>query len=467
MSGLTLHDYQRVGVGHLRRNPQAGLFMDMGLGKTATTLSALTDDHLPVLVVAPKRVAENVWHKEARRWRPDLRVVVAKGRPDDRRRALAKAAAGTADVVVLGRDNLADVERLWRRRTHPFATVVLDELSGFKSGSLRNGSARWKAARQLVLGKACRHVWGLTGTPAPNGLHDLWGQIALLDRGERLGKTLTAFREEYFSPRKPLPNGVVPGYDPLPGADEVIWGLIDDICLSMETDGRIDLPPVTQNVVDVVLPPRVMTAYRRLKRDNLAIVDDLYGREAVTTAGTAAAVSNRLSQMSAGFMYPDAEDVDAGRATRDDFTVLHREKVQAVEEIVEGTGSPVLLFYRYRAELAMLREALGAQLHTVKEPDIMDRWDAGDIPVLAAHPASVGHGLNFQYGGHTVVWTTPDWDLELWDQGNKRVARQGQQHPVVIHVVAGADTIDHAIMDVLNRKASVQGALLAHLESPV
>ena len=433
----------------------------MGLGKTATTLSALTDDHLPVLVVAPKRVAENVWAAEAKLWRPDLRVVIAAGRPADRARELRKVEQGKADAVVLGRDNHGDIERIWPRRTHPFRTVVLDELSGYKSGSMRNGSQRWKAARMLALGKACEHVWGLTGTPSPNGLIDLWGQLALLDRGERLGKTLTAYRNEFFEPRRALPNGVVPGYDPLPGADETIHNLIDDICLSMGTDGRIELPPVTLNTVTVPLPAKVMSAYRRLKKDNLAQLDDVLGREAVTTAGTAAAVSNRLSQMTAGFVYADRDSDEAGT-----YTVLHREKVRAVEEIVAGTGSPVLVLYRYRAELEMLREAL-PDLHTADTPDLQERWNNGELRVLAAHPKSVGHGLNLQHGGHTAVWSSVDWDLELWDQANKRLARQGQKHPVVIHTVTSPNTVDEAIMEALNRKASVQDALLRHLESPL
>lgn len=415
-----------------------------------------------MLVVAPKRVAEHVWKPEAALWRPDLRVVVAAGRPDDRARALRKAQRGEADVVVLGRDNHGDVEKLWPRRTHPFRTVVLDELSGYKSGSMRNGSQRWKEARKLVLGAACQHVWGLTGTPTPNGLLDLWGQLALLDRGERLGKTLTAYRNEFFTARRALPNGVVPGYDPLPGADEAIHNLIDDICLSMGTDGRIKLPPVTHNAITVPLPTRVMSAYRRLKRDNLAVLDEVLGREAVTTAGTAAAVSNRLSQMAAGFVYADPDSAEAGT-----YTVLHREKVRAVEEVVAGTGSPVLVFYRYRAEKEMLADALGELMHTMDEPGVVEAWNAGNIPVLAAHPASAGHGLNLQHGGHTVVWTTAPWSLEEWEQANKRLARQGQRHPVVIHTVTSPGTVDEAIMEALNRKASVQDALLAHLESPL
>lgn len=464
MAGLTLHDYQRTAVGHLRlHQPGAGLFMEMGLGKTISTLTALRPEHLPALVVAPKRVAENVWHAEVARWDVPLRVVVAKGRPQDRARELAKAASGAADVVVLGRDNHGDVERLWPRRRHPFKTVVLDELSGYKT----RGSARWTAARKLVLGPACERVWGLTGTPTPNGLMDLWAQVVLLDRGARLGKTLTGYRETYFTPRRSLPNGVIPGWDPLPGAEEAIFGLLEDICLSMKAADYLTLPDVVHNRISVPLPAKVMTAYRRLKKLNIAQLDEVLGRNAVTTADTAAAVSNRLSQMAAGFVYPNSDDLAGGLVAPGTYTELHREKVQAVLEVIEGTGSPVLVAYRYKAELEMLRQVLGPRLYTADTPDLQERWNAGQLPVLAAHPQSLGHGLNLQYGGHTIVWMSPTWSLEEWQQFNGRLPRQGQGHPVVIHTVVAESTVDEAIMEALAGKASVQDALLAHLESPL
>jgi SNF2 family DNA or RNA helicase len=395
-------------------------------------------------VVAPKRVAENVWPTEARTWRPDLSIAVAKGRPVDRARELS---AGK-DITVIGRDNLADA-----LKAPQFKTVILDELSGFKN----RGSQRWKAANKLTAKST--YVWGLTGTPSPNGLLDLWAQLFLLDRGARLEHTLTSFRSRYFTPGRQLANGVITEWNLRPGADKKIHCRIDDICLSMGTEGRIKLPPVTHNEVVVELPPDVKRVYRTMKDTLLADLREFFDGE-VHSASSAAVLSSKLSQIAAGFMYVDDADIRDGK-----YDVLHREKVKAVQEIVEGTGSPVLVFYRFKAELALLREALdGARL--VTENGVIDEWNRGQVPIMLAHPASAGHGLNLQSGGYTAVWTSlPDWNLELWNQANKRLARQGQEHPVVIHRITAKGTIDSRMHDVLTGKAQVENALLDHLES--
>lgn len=457
---MKLHPYQLVAVEHLQRNPRSALFLDMGLGKTAATLSALTPDHLPALVVAPKRVAETVWDVEGRLWRPDLSVAVAKGNPKDRARAYGLG----RDVTVVGRDNLKDFDP----KKIPYRTIILDELSGFKDRS----SNRWKIARRLVSSRSVEYVWGLTGTPTPNGLLDLWSQIYLLDTGERLGKTLTGYRGRYFSPGSQLPSGVITSWDLKEGADSKIHSLIDDICLSMSTDGRIELPPVTFNNVRVTLPPPARSAYRSLKKDLVADLSLIGG--SVYTAGSAAILSNRLSQLSAGFLYPDPDDPDGV------VTWLHREKLRAAEEIVEGTGSPVLMFYRYREERTALLELFGSVAHTLDgdASATVASWNRGEIPLLLAHPASAGHGLNLQHGGSTIVWTSLPWSLEEWEQGNKRVARQGQKNPVVIHTISADHTVDSVLTSSdspvddriaarLVDKAAVQNALLDHLESPL
>lgn len=449
----TLHAYQQQAVAHLQANPRAGLFLDMGLGKTATTLSALTPDHLPALVVAPKRVAENVWSAERDIWRPDLRVEVAMGRPDARRAALASG----ADVVVLGRDNLRDALSV----PSPWRTVILDELSGFKT---RN-SVRWKTAATLIWGSQqsnrarlrIPHVWGLTGTPASNGLGDLWAQMWLLDGGQRLGATLTEFRNRFMYPGRQLPSGVITEWILRQGADAKIHSLIDDICMSLDATGLLQLPPTTQNRVDVTLPPSAMAVYRRMKDDLVADLS-LIGGE-VHTAQNAAVLTNKLSQISAGFLYSDDADLRDGA-----HTDLHREKVRALEEIVDGTGSPVLVFYRYRVEKERIASAFPSAVD-VDAPRAIERWNKGEIPILMAHPAGAGHGLNLQYGGHTIVWTSLPWSLEEWQQANKRLARQGQQHPVVIHLLMARKTVDGAILERLTTKASVQSALLKHLET--
>lgn len=445
---MRLHDYQEIAAGHLSRNSRAGLFLDMGLGKTAVSLAAITPDHLPVLVTAPKRVAENVWEEEARKWRPDLTIGVAAG-PPAKRAAIIRS---KRDITVISRDSLGDAVGASRYRT-----VIVDELSGFKNKS----SVRWRTGKKLVAGVP--YVWGLTGTPSPNGLLDLWAQMYLLDGGARLGRTFTGYRERYFMHDKRV--AVVNGFPVYtwklkPGAEERIHSLIDDICLSMESEGRISLPPVTFNAVKVPLTPQTRTIYRKMKQDLLVDLEMLGGE--VHTADNAAVMSGRLSQISAGFLYPDNV-----AATGQHYDVIHRDKVRAVKEIVEGTGSPVLVFYRFKAERDMIAEAMPDLVHTIDEPDAVRRWNAGELPVLLTHPASTGHGLNLQHGGHTIVWATLPWSLEEWEQGNKRLDRQGQQHPVVIHMLISPGTIDEVCRRRVQEKASVQQALRDHLESPL
>lgn len=443
---LILHDYQRQAVDFLHGRKRAGLLLDMGLGKTAISLSALTPDHLPVLVTAPKRVAEHVWKEEVRLWRPDLTIRVAAGSPAQRQAALT----GDADIIVIGRDNLADAVPHAKR----FRTFIMDELSSFKN----RGSARWKSAKKIT--KDMEHVFGLTGTPSPNGMLDLWPQVYLLDNGESLGTTIGGYRERYFTPGRRLPNGIVSSWDIRPGAAGRIHRLLETTCLSMSTEGRVDLPPTTFNNVEVHLGSLAKRIYKDMKNDLVADLDMLGGE--IHSATNAAVLSSKLSQITAGFMYVDDADL-RGRESQE----IHSEKVKAVMEIVEGTGSPVLVFYRFQKELEMLQRAMPVQGHTMDEDNIVERWNKGEIPVLFAHPASAGHGLNLQRGGHTAIWTTLPWSLEEYQQANKRLARQGQQHPVVIHHLLVPRTVDGAILARLQEKKDVQDALLDHLESPI
>lgn len=448
MTPPPLRDYQRLAVSFLRANPRSGLFLDMGLGKTASVLSALRPEDLPVLVSAPKRVALEVWPVETPKWRPDLTVAVAVGTPAARERALNSG----ADVVVIGRDVMADAIPHAAR----FRTLVLDELSGFKSRT----SARWRNARRIVNAMPeDRRVWGLTGTPAPQSLLDLWAQVALIDDGERLGRTLTEYRRRYFTPGRQLPNGVITEWDLRPGAAQRIHRLLEDRFLSMDSAKHVTLPPVTHNVVTVPMSPTTRRVYKELKRDLVVDLEIVGGERHY--AANAAILTNRLSQVTAGFMFVDDADLRGGA-----YDVIHHDKVSAVVEIVEGTGSPVLVFYNYLPERDMLQKALPQAL-TMDAPDVVARWNAGEVPVLLAHPASAGHGLNLQFGGHTVVWPTLPWSLELWEQANKRLARPGQRHPVVIHRLMSPRTVDDVKWSALTDKASVQDALMKHLESPL
>lgn len=443
-----LHDYQKVAVDWLQRNDHAGLFLDCGLGKTCVALNALTPEMLPALVIAPIRVATEVWPVEVKRWRSDLTIAVADGTPRRRREAFASG----ADIVVLGRDVTSYALGEGAR----FKTLILDELSSFKSPSSR----RFKNVRKLLKeSPSITRIWGLTGTPSPNGLMDLWSQLFLLDGGERLGKGITGFRERYFSIGDRLPNGVVTRWNLRPGADARIHTLIEDICLSMETDGRIDLPPVSHNLIQISMPQLARVAYETMKKEMIVNLD-LLGGGAIHTASGAAALTNKLSQIAAGFMYHD-DFYATGSKTYD---LLHREKADAVMEIVAETGSPVLVAYRYTAERDLIAKALGRMAHLIDEPEVIPRWNQGDIPVLLAHPQSVGHGLNLQHGGHTLVWSTAPWSLEEYDQMNKRLFRQGQEQPVIIHHLMAAP-VDQAILQRLRGKATVQDALLMSLES--
>lgn len=442
---MKLHDYQRLAVSFLQKNPKAGLFLDLGLGKTATVLSALTPEHLPALVVAPKRVAENTWPEERDLWRPDLSMALAAGGPAARAEALRSG----ADIVVLGRDNLKDTAPVRDR----FTTLVLDELSGFKS----KGSTRWKVAN--ALSQRVDHVWGLTGTPSPNGYLDLFPQIMLLDRGKRLGTRITSYRERFFYAGNRLPNGIVTEWIMHEGADAKIKALLEDLCLYMDAEGRIKIPPVSYPAHTIHLPPDVMAFYRRLKYDMVASMDDL---GLVVSADSAGVLSNRLSQVSAGFIY----DVDQETGERTGTTTtLHSERIEMVKELLEAATSPVLVAYRYKEEERLLLQLPGAR--SIREKGVIQDWNKGDVPILVAHPASAGHGLNLQHGGHTIIWTSPNWELELWIQFNGRLNRQGQKHPVVVHKIIAKDTVDKIIYNRLETKDSVQQDLLDHLRSPV
>jgi SNF2 family DNA or RNA helicase len=445
-----LHGYQEIAVQHLHDNPRAGLFLEMGLGKTAVVLSALTPDHFPALVIAPKRVAETVWPKEKVKWRDDIKIELAIGPPAKRLAAISKAP--WTDLTVIGRENIGDLGNQKGSRV-VYNTIILDELSGFKSRG-----TRWKQAKALT--QKADYVWGLTGTPAPNGLMDLWPQLYLLDNGERLGKFVTHFRDRYFRPGRQLRNGTIIEWIIREEAEQRIYEKIEDICMSMSAAGKLDLPPVSENWIEVPLPAKVMRVYNELKKK---LVTDLDLIGDIRTAKNAAVLSSKLSQISAGFIYDDSEEREWGAKPVPTF--LHNEKLKTVQEIIDGTGSPVLVYYRYDLgeKTRLLSEINGAR--TIDEKGVIDDWDKGRVPALVVHPQSVAHGMNFQYGGHTVLWATMPWSLEEYQQGNGRVARQGQEHPVVIHHMLSPDTVDHAIRERLKEKKSVQDALLDHLEA--
>lgn len=445
-----LRDYQRTARDFLQGVPRSALFLDMGLGKTAATLSALTPAHLPALVIAPPRVAREVWPEEVSIWRPDLRIAVAGDSIPSRLRAYEDP---KADIVAVSRDSLKELLK-YRSR---FQTVILDESSGFKS----HDSTRFKTARKaLVPLDRMQHVWELTGTPTPNGLLDLWAPTFLLDGGKRLGTGITKYRNRYFFPVDRLPSGVVTKWQAYPETPDRIHALLSDIALSMgyevlsEEERPVSLPP---NIISVPMDSKTKAAYAAMKKD-LLIGYHLLGEE--YSAANAAVLSGRLSQITAGFLYKDDHSGE--------YQILHTNKIRAVEEVYEGTGSPILVFYRFRAEAEMLRRTFKDKIHGPSTPEVQKRWNAGDLPILAAHPASLGHGLNLHKGpGHTAVWTTPPWSLEEWQQANRRLARPGQREQVITHIVETPRTVDRVILRSLAGKRGGQDALLEHLESPL
>ena len=436
MTAPTLHPYQRKAVEFLRERPRSALFLDMGLGKTAIAATALTADHLPALVIAPKRVAEHTWPAELDIWRPDLTYAVASYSPARRTAALNSG----ADVVTISRDSLKALPT-----KHPFRTVIVDELSSFKNRQ----SQRWSIARRVT--KDVPHVWGLTGTPAPNSLLDLWPQMFIIDRGATLGTSITQFRHRWFSEGARLPSGVILEWNLRPGADKAIYDLLKPSVLSMLGETHLELPPVTYNRLSAVLPPAALAQIKAFKADLVLAVNTL----GTFTAENAAVLSGKMRQMSSGFLYHDQSE---------EFALIHTVKTDLVEEIIDGTGgSPVLVFYQYKAEAELILQRFpGAR--TINSPGVIEDWNAGNVPVLLAHPDSAGHGLNLQAGGHTIVWLSLPWSSEQWKQGNARLVRQGQRHPVVVHTLESPGTVDKHVRRVLAGKVNAQQALMDYLE---
>lgn len=395
-----------------------------------------------VLVIAPKRVAEDTWTREHKKWDHlrGLRISKVMGTQAQRIRALEEE----ADVYVIGRDCVQWLVEYYQQKRNgwPFDMLVVDELSSFKNPQAK----RFRALRKTL--PFTDRIVGLTGTPSPNGLMDLWAQMYLLDRGQRLGRTIGSYREQFFRPGKR--NGyVVFQWDPLPGAQEEIERRIRDICLSMSVDDYLQLPERIDRVVPVKLTDKERKAYERMERDQLITMD---GSDDAVVGINAAAVMNKLLQIANGRVY-----TEEGQILR-----VHEEKLDALEEIVDVASGPVLVFYSFRHDLDAIRERI-TDARTLEGPEDIEAWNEGRIRVLLAHPASVGYGLNLQAGGHVIVWYGLTWSLELYSQANARLHRQGQEHAVIIHHLVAEGTVDEQVMEALKRKDTSQAALLAAL----
>ena len=444
-----LHEYQEYSKDWILDHPYCALFLDMGLGKSLTTLTAI-DELLNtfevienVLVIAPLSVAEKTWSDEIEKWDHLNHLSFSKvlGPQKQRLAALAKK----ADVYLINRENVEWLVDHYRK-DWPFQTVIIDESSSFKSPSAK----RFKALRKVR--PMIERLVELTGTPSPNNLMDLWSQIYLLDQGERLGKTITAFRNHYFTPASQ--NGhIVYSWALLPGAEEAIYKKISDICVSMKAKDYLKLPPRTNNVIEVELSDVDWTKYKELERHYVLELD-----ESDVVASNAATLSNKLLQMANGCIYDEN-----GEAKQ-----IHEKKLDALERIIEeAQGQPVLVFYQYKHDLARIRERFKqAKVLDVSAGDIK-KWNEGKIPVLLAHPQSAGHGLNLQAGGHIIVWFGLTWSLEFYQQANARLDRQGQQNPVIVHHLVAKGTIDEDVMKALETKEVGQEALMAAVKARI
>lgn len=449
------HNYQRVAIERLVSSPRLALFQDMGLGKTVEVLTAIQTLRMRwrvsrVLVVAPKKVAEATWSNEAAQWDhlSDMKIVPVLGTLTKRIMALNTP----ADLYIINRENIPWLVDYYRNEW-PFDGVVLDESSSFKNPQ----SKRFKALKK-VLDRIQRLVL-LTGTPAPNGLEDLWAQIYLLDQGQRLGRTISSFRDTFFTQDKSYPGQQYRTYTPQPGADKRIEDAIADICVSMKAEDYLELPEYIEDVVPVELDAPAKKAYKKLEREMLLEIDG-----ATITAGTAAVLNGKLLQLCSGAVYD----------TNGQAQEVHGCKVEAFLEVVEQlNGQHALVFYWYKHEVDRLLDALARQFPSLRVRVYLGdedaaAWNAGEVDILLAHPASCGYGLNLQKGGHHMVWFGfPNWALEIYQQACKRLHRQGQQFPVVSHLMVVQGGMDQAVVAALQEKGDAQEALMQALKAKI
>ena len=449
MSTFKPYPHQEAGIDWIISRDACALFWGMGSGKTVTTLTALDlllHDYMedgPVLVIAPKRVAENTWSKECEKWAHlnHLRVSKVMGTEKQRTEALRRVFDKSADLFIINRENVVWLVEffgnLW-----PFRIVVIDELSSFKSAQAK----RWKALRR-VRGRI-RRLIGLTGTPRPNGLEDLWPQVYLLDQGARLGRTLGAFRARYLVPEK-MNGHIVYSYRPREGAEAEVYEKLADICMSVKKEDVLSLPGQIYEDVVLTPPPALLKKYKQFERDKVLECLDENGE---IVAGSAAALTNKLLQFANGAIY----DMD-GQVHK-----LHDIKLDALEEMLEEAGGDsVLVLYAFKHDRDRIMERI--KCRELDTPEDIDAWNRGEIPVALAHPASIGHGLNLQDGGHIIIWFGLTWSLELYQQANERLNRPGQKHVCRVYHLILDGTHDRRVLKSLKNKDKGQAAAIEAL----
>lgn len=447
------HQYQQYCMNRIVQDPAVGLFLDMGLGKTIITLSAINElkygrfQVKKVLIIAPKKVAEATWQREAAKWDnvSHLRISAVLGSTSKRIRALHTP----ADVYIINRENVVWLVDYYKN-DWPFDMVVADEMSSFKN----HRAKRFKAL--AAIRSHITRLVGLTGTPSPNGLSDLWSQVYLLDQGERLGKYFTHFRERYFEPGRRC-REVVYSYDPKEGAEKAIMDAISDICVSMKSEDYLELPEIVYHDVPVALSTKAQRDYNELEKK---MVLDL-GDNHILDVTSAAALSNKLQQLANGAVYTDSGA----------WQEIHHDKVEAFMELIEQlNGKHAIVFYNFRHDLDRLIAALQKTNLRVRQlqtsVDELD-WNAGKVDVLLAHPASTAYGLNLQDGGNHAIWFGLNWSLELYQQANKRLHRQGQKNRVIVHQLICEGTRDEDLASALLMKDAAQQYVMDSLKARV
>ena len=441
------HEYQTYATNFILEHPVAAVLLEMGLGKSVITLTAIYELMLnrfevqKVLVIAPLRVARDTWPAEIEKWEhlTGLTYSVAIGTEAERLAALKRP----AHLYLINREN---VDWLITKSNLPFDydMVVIDELSSFKSYAAKRFKSLLKVRPRV------KRMVGLTGTPSGNGLMDLWAEFRVLDMGQRLGRYITHYRNNFFVPDK-RNQQMIFSYKPKPGAEDAIYKLISDITISMKSADFLKMPECIINEVPVALSEKEWSVYQVLKED---MVVDLKTEE--IDAVNAAALSGKLLQMANGAVYNEEKEVIR----------IHDRKLDALEDLIEGAnGKPVLVAYWYNHDLQRIKQRFSVR--EIKTSQDIKDWNNGEIPVAVIHPASAGHGLNIQFGGSTIIWFGLTWSLELYQQTNARLWRQGQNDTVVIHHIIAKDTIDEDVMAALRKKEKIQSALIESVKARI
>lgn len=438
------HKYQSAAIEHIMDNLRSGLFLDMGLGKTVSTLTAISQlfdclETAKVLVIAPKLVAEQTWPAEIQKWEHTKHLSVSPiiGTPNQRIRALKKE----ANIYTLGRDNVVWLVETLGRGGWDFDFLVIDESSSFKNPA----SMRFKALKKVAY--LSDRLVLLTGTPAPNSLMDVWSQIYLIDQGERLGKFITQYREAYFIKNY---NGF--GYTLNPKYEATIQAKIKDVCISMTAEDYLDLPERVDNVQGLKL--KNMDKYAEFKKQEVLKLEES-GTE--ITPMNAAGLYSKLLQFSNGAVYDEEKNMH----------VVDNTKLDMLETLVEElNGEPVLIFYSFQSDKDRILKRIKGSVEMPKKDGalMVDRWNAKEVPILLAHPASIGHGLNMQYGGHNMIWFGLPWSLELYQQSIKRLDRQGQTKTVMNTMLIGEGTVEELVLERLGQKTETQNGLIEALK---